>query len=279
VSRYKLCSQIVYGLFLSSVMSNDPQYEHPTESGTARRAVPSRASLADFRINSRVLLLVVMAIVVGSLGTLAAWALSKLIALASNIAYFGHWSFATVSIAETPFGVWRIGIPVLGGLIIGLMARYGSEKIRGHGIPEAIEAIQLGGSRIQPKVAILKPLSSAISIGSGGPFGAEGPIIMTGGALGSIFAQLFHLSSAERKTLLVAGAAAGMTGIFGTPVAAILLAVELLLFEWRPRSFLPVVTAVVVAASWRGLFFASPPLFPFSHEAVVSASGVWCGYP
>jgi len=260
-------------------MSNDPQYEHPTESGTARRAVPSRASLADFRINSRVLLLVVMAIVVGSLGTLAAWALSKLIALASNIAYFGHWSFATVSIAETPFGVWRIGIPVLGGLIIGLMARYGSEKIRGHGIPEAIEAIQLGGSRIQPKVAILKPLSSAISIGSGGPFGAEGPIIMTGGALGSIFAQLFHLSSAERKTLLVAGAAAGMTGIFGTPVAAILLAVELLLFEWRPRSFLPVVTAVVVAASWRGLFFASPPLFPFSHEAVVSASGVWCGYP
>ena len=163
-------------------MSNDPQYEHPTESGTARRAVPSRASLADFRINSRVLLLVVMAIVVGSLGTLAAWALSKLIALASNIAYFGHWSFATVSIAETPFGVWRIGIPVLGGLIIGLMARYGSEKIRGHGIPEAIEAIQLGGSRIQPKVAILKPLSSAISIGSGGPFGAEGPIIMTGGA-------------------------------------------------------------------------------------------------
>ena len=119
------------------------------------------------------------------------------------------------------------------------MARYGSEKIRGHGIPEAIEAILIGQSRIEPKVAMLKPLSSAISIGTGGPFGAEGPIIMTGGALGSLFAQFFHLSSAERKTLLVAGAAAGMTAIFGTPVAAVLLAVELLLFEWKPRSFIP----------------------------------------
>src|SRR5690606_18659470 len=117
--------------------------------------------------------------------------------------------------------------------------------------PEAMEAILIGGSRIQPKVAVLKPLSSAISIGTGGPFGAEGPIIMTGGALGSLFAQLFHLTSAERKTLLVAGAAAGMTGVFGTPVAAILLAVELLLFEWRPRSFLPVALAVIVATTLR----------------------------
>ena len=129
------------------------------------------------------------------------------------------------------------------------MARYGSEKIRGHGIPEAMEAILIGGSRIQPKVAVLKPLSSAISIGTGGPFGAEGPIIMTGGALGSLFAQCFHLSAAERKTLLVAGAAAGMTAIFGTPVAAVLLAVELLLFEWKPRSFIPVAVAAIVAAA------------------------------
>ena len=126
------------------------------------------------------------------------------------------------------------------------MARFGSEKIRGHGIPEAIEAILIGGSRMPPKVALLKPLSSAISIGTGGPFGAEGPIIMTGGAIGSLFAQFFHLSAAERKTLLVAGAAAGMTAIFGTPVAAVLLAVELLLFEWRPRSFIPVIGAAVV---------------------------------
>ena len=131
-------------------------------------------------------------------------------------------------------------MPVIGGLIIGLMARYGSEKIRGHGIPEAIEAILFGKSRMSPKVAVLKPLSSGIAIGSGGPFGAEGPIIMTGGAIGSLIAQCFQLTAAERKTLLVAGAAAGMTAVFGTPVAAVLLAVELLLFELRPRSLLPV---------------------------------------
>ena len=153
---------------------------------------------------------------------------------------------------------------MIGSIVIGLMARFGSEKIRGHGIPEAIEAILIGQSRIEPKVAILKPLSSAIAIGTGGPFGAEGPIIMTGGALGSLFAQLFDLSSAERKTLLVAGAAAGMTAVFGTPLAAILLAVELLLFEWKPRSFIPV--AVAVAALWRPYLIGSGPLFPFSGD-------------
>jgi H+/Cl- antiporter ClcA/CBS domain-containing protein len=153
---------------------------------------------------------------------------------------------------------------VAGGLIVGLMARFGSDKIRGHGIPEAIETILFGESRLSLKVALLKPLSSAVSIGSGGPFGAEGPIIMTGGAIGSLFAQLFHLSAAERKTLLVAGAAAGMTGIFGTPFAAIMLAVELLLFEWKPRSFVPVVTAVLVSLAWRSLLMGSGPLFPFA---------------
>jgi H+/Cl- antiporter ClcA len=144
------------------------------------------------------------------------------------------------------------------------MARYGSEKIRGHGIPEAIEAILIGQSRIEPKVALLKPISSAISIGTGGPFGAEGPIIMTGGAFGSLFGQLFHLSSAERKTLLVGGAAAGMTAVFGTPVAAVLLAVELLLFEWKPRSFVPVAVAAVVAAALRPLLIGAGPLFPYA---------------
>ena len=142
-------------------------------------------------------------------------------------------------------------MPVVGGLIIGLMARYGSERIRGHGIPEAMEAILIGQSRMQPKVAVLKPLSSAISIGSGGPFGAEGPIIMTGGAFGSIIAQVFHLTAAERKTLLVAGAAGGMAATFGTPMAAVLLAVELLLFEWKPRSLIPVALASCVAALLR----------------------------
>ncbi len=160
--------------------------------------------------------------------------------------------------------LWTVGVPVAGGLIIGLMARYGSEKIRGHGIPEAIEAILIGQSKVAPKVAILKPLSSAISIGTGGPFGAEGPIIMTGGALGSLFAQMFHMSSAERKTLLVAGAAAGMTAIFNTPIAALLLAVELLLFEWKPRSFVPVVVACVVAALFRPFLIGSGALFPYA---------------
>ena len=151
------------------------------------------------------------------------------------------------------------------------MARYGSEKIRGHGIPEALEAILLGRSLINPKVAILKPISSAISIGTGGPFGAEGPIIMTGGAVGSLFAQLFHLTAAERKTLLVAGAAAGMAAVFATPVAAVLLAVELLLFEWKPRSFIPVAAAVVVASLVRIPLLGAGPIFPVVlHQAPIA---------
>ena len=173
--------------------------------------------------------------------------LLKLIAIATNLFWFGRLSAAPADIVDAHVGLAVVAIPVIGSLIIGLMARFGSEKIKGHGIPEAIEAILYGESRLSLKVAILKPLSSAISIGSGGPFGAEGPIIMTGGAIGSLFAQCFHLSAAERKTLLVAGAAAGMTGIFGTPLAAILLAIEVLLFEWKPRSFVPVVVAVLVS--------------------------------
>src|SRR6185437_14671024 len=177
---------------------------------------------------------------------------------------FGRLSVETASLTGVHPSIWVVVVPVVGGLVIGLMARYGSEAIRGHGIPEAIEAILIGGSRMKLKVAILKPLSSAISIGSGGPFGAEGPIIMTGGAIGSIFAQCFNLSAAERKTLLVAGAAAGMTAVFGTPIAAVLLAVELLLFEWKPRSLLPVVTASAIAAALRPLAIGSGPLFPFT---------------
>jgi len=163
-------------------------------------------------------------------------------------------------------------VPVFGALIIGLMARFGSEKIRGHGIPEALEAILLGRSRISPKVAILKPLSSAISIGTGGPFGAEGPIIMTGGAFGSIFAQQFHLSAAERKTLLVAGAAAGMAAVFATPVAAVLLAVELLLFEWKPRSFIPVAVASIIASVLRVPLLGAGPIFLVVPHAPVSGT-------
>jgi H+/Cl- antiporter ClcA len=209
------------------------------------------------------LLLAAMAVVAGTGGAFSAWALLKLIALATNVFWYGNFSFAQGTIVQrSPLLV--LLIPIIGGLIIGLMARFGSEKIRGHGIPEAIETILFGESKLSLKVALLKPLSSAVSIGSGGPFGAEGPIIMTGGAIGSLFAQLFRLSAAERKTLLVAGATAGMTGIFGTPFASIMLAVELLLFEWKPRSFVPVVTAVLVSLAWRPLLVGSGPLFPFA---------------
>jgi H+/Cl- antiporter ClcA/CBS domain-containing protein len=165
-------------------------------------------------------------------------------------------------------------VPVVGALVIGLMARFGSEKIRGHGIPEALEAILIGRSRIEPRVAVLKPVSSAISIGTGGPFGAEGPIIMTGGAIGSLFAQLFHLSSNERKTLLVAGAAAGMSAIFASPVAAVLLAVELLLFEWKPRSFIPVAVSSMVAAALRVPLLGPGPIFPLQASAALPIRGV-----
>jgi len=219
-------------------------------------------TLRDFTADRRLLALSGMAAFTGSFGAGAAWALLKLIAIVTNLAYFHVWSTATSCLSHARLGPGSILIPVGGGLIVGLMARYGSQKIRGHGIPEALEAILIGQSRIEPKVAALKPLSSAIAIGTGGPFGAEGPIIMTGGALGSLFAQLFHLSSAERKTLLVAGAAAGMTAIFGTPVAAVLLAIEVMLFEWKPRSFVPVAVSATVAVAWRPWLVGTWPLFP-----------------
>jgi chloride channel protein, CIC family len=219
--------------------------------------------LADYSADYRMLILAAMAVVAGTGGAFSAWALLKLIAFATNLFWYGDASFAPAAIAHRGWLLVLL-IPIIGGLIVGLMARYGSDKIRGHGIPEAIETILFGESKLSLKVALLKPLSSAVSIGSGGPFGAEGPIIMTGGAIGSLFAQMFRLSAAERKTLLVAGACAGMTGIFGTPFASIMLAVELLLFEWKPRSFVPVVTAVLVSLAWRSLLLGAGPLFQFA---------------
>ncbi|PVX84835.1 chloride channel protein [Paraburkholderia unamae] len=216
----------------------------------------------DFSANARLPGISALAAVIGALATLAAFVLLSLIHWFTNLFFFGQFSFADRSPALNTLGAWVIVVPVIGGLIVGMMARFGSEKIRGHGIPEAIEAILFGKSKMSPKVAVLKPLSSGIVIGSGGPFGAEGPIIMTGGALGSLLAQCVRVTSAERKTLLVAGAAAGMTAVFGTPVAAVLLAVELLLFEWRPRSFLPVALACAVAGFARATFFGTGPLFP-----------------
>ena len=230
--------------------------------------------LRDFTADKRLLLLVGMAIVVGSAGAGAAWVLLRLIYLVTNLSYYGRLSAEQVPIAGNSLGLWAVLVPVVGCFAIGLMARFGSEKIRGHGIPEAMEAILIGKSRIQPRVAVLKPLSSALSIGTGGPFGAEGPIIMTGGAFGSLFAQFFHLSNAERKTLLVAGAAAGMTATFGTPVAAMLLAVELLLFEWKPRSFVPVAIACVIAAGWRPVLLGAGTLFPMADSVALPPTGL-----
>jgi len=218
--------------------------------------------LADFTRDKRLLILALMAIVIGALSAVVAQLLIWLIAGITNLTFFQSLSTTFRSPAGNHLGPWVILAPVVGGLIIGLIARYGSEKIRGHGIPEALEAILFGRSKMEAKIAVLKPLSSAISIGTGGPFGAEGPIIMTGGAVGSLFAQLFHLSSAERKSLLVAGAAGGMAAIFATPVAAVLLAVELLLFEWRPRSFVPVAVASAVAYLTRLFLLGHGPIFP-----------------
>jgi chloride channel protein, CIC family len=236
--------------------------------------MPAIHELRDFSADKRLLPLIAMALVVGTAGAAASWALLHLINLVTNLAYYGRMSATPVAIVGNTLGPISILIPVAGCLIIGLMARYGSEKIRGHGIPEAMEAILIGRSRIQPKVAILKPLSSAISIGTGGPFGAEGPIIMTGGAFGSLFAQFFHLTNAERKTMLVAGAAAGMSATFGTPVAAMLLAVELLLFEWKPRSFVPVAIACVVAAAWRPWLMEGGVLFPMASSLALPSAAL-----
>ncbi|AMP00439.1 CBS domain protein [Collimonas arenae] len=226
----------------------------------------------DFAANTRLLKIALIAVIIGGCGTLAAFVLLNLIRMFTNLFFYQSVSFAAHSPADNHLGAWVIALPVLGGLIVGLIARFGSDKIRGHGIPEAIEAILFGKSKMSAKVAVLKPLSSGIVIGSGGPFGAEGPIIMTGGAIGSLIAQHFHLTAAERKTLLVAGAAAGMTAVFGTPVAAVLLAVELLLFELRPRSLLPVIVACAVAGFTRPLLLESGPLFPLqTSEVGVSA--------
>jgi chloride channel protein, CIC family len=234
----------------------------------------SAHSLSDFRTDKRMLFLCLLSAPIGAISAVVAKALLWLIAVITNLAFFQRFSVSPVLPQQSHLGGWVVGVPVVGAMIIGLMARYGSEKIRGHGIPEALEAILLGRSLIQPKVAILKPVSSAISIGTGGPFGAEGPIIMTGGAFGSVFAQLFHLTAAERKTLLVAGAAGGMSAVFATPVAAVLIAVELLLFEWKPRSLIPVAVASVTASITRVPLLGGGPMFPIVPHTVMGAEGM-----
>jgi CIC family chloride channel protein len=217
-------------------------------------------------------LALVNAVIVGFI----AKGLVLLINFFTNVSFYGRMSFEEVSPAQNNLGFWVIAVPVAGGLVVGLMARFGSPAIRGHGIPEAMEKIVKGESRIHPLITILKPLSAAISIGTGGPFGAEGPIISTGGALGSFCGQTLHITTQERKILLAAGATAGMTAIFGTPFAAILLAIELLLFEFSSRSFIPVMIACIGGACMHfflfgtGATFPMPPVHAASTESIIA---------
>ncbi len=229
-------------------------------------------SLGDFTTTPAILRLVPLAIVVGALGAGISLALLDMIGFFTNLFYYQRLSVRLVSPADNTLGALALVIPVGGGLIVGLMARYGSEQIRGHGIPEAMERILINGSKVAPRLAILKPISSAISIGTGGPFGAEGPIILTGGAVGSIVGQLFRLTAAQRRALLVAGAAAGMSAVFGTPVAATLFGVELLAFEFRPRSMVLIGLAAATADGLRMVMATAglvtpQPIFPVPAHA------------
>ncbi|MDE2325473.1 MAG: chloride channel protein [Betaproteobacteria bacterium] len=213
-------------------------------------------------VNRRTLFIGLLALGIGAAAALVAQALLALIGLITHLSFQGRIGWTLADPAHNALGAWVIAVPVIGALIIGVMARYGSPAIRGHGIPEAMEQILTNRSRIPLRVLFLKPLSAAISIGTGGPFGAEGPIIATGGALGSVVGQWVHITPGERKTLLAAGAAAGMSAVFGTPLAAVMLAIELLLFEFRPASLLPVLAACATAAGVRTLFVGFMPFFP-----------------
>jgi H+/Cl- antiporter ClcA/CBS domain-containing protein len=245
----------------------------PISPGLTLISAEEGAPTADSLISLSVLRVCLLAILLGAAATVIARLLVALIELVTNFAFFQRFSFAEASPADNQLGLFVIVVPILGGLIVGFMARYGSKAIRGHGIPEAMEQILTNKSRIPARITILKPLSAAVAIGTGGPFGAEGPIIATGGALGSMIGQLTPTTAAERKTLLAAGAAAGMTAIFGTPLAAVLLAIELLLFEFRPRSLIPVALACVAAAGLRTLLVGIKPVFPadFDHATTLLA--------
>src|SRR5437764_10387919 len=219
--------------------------------------VPPERALVD----GRVVFISVLAVVIALAAGVVAQLLTRLIWLVTNVAFYGRFSAQYTTPAGNRLGGWVVVVPILGGIVVGVMARYGSAAIRGHGIPEAMEQVLLNRSRVPARVTLLKPLSAAIAIGTGGPFGAEGPIIATGGAFGSLVGQLLRTTAAERKTLLAAGAAAGMAATFGSPVSAVLLAVELLLFELRPRSLIPVALAAATATGVRIAFGGSQPAF------------------
>lgn len=198
--------------------------------------------------------------------------LMMLITLITNLSFYGKFSFTHIGLIENNIGFWIILIPAIGGIIVGISALYGSRGIQGHGIPEAMEQVLTNKSRIKPILTFLKPITSAIAIGTGGPFGAEGPIIATGGALGSTFGQILRITHNERKILLAAGAAGGMTAIFGTPIAGMFLAVELLLFEYSPRSIIPCALACITATAGYHIFFRSGPVFPMAHAVAIPSN-------
>src|SRR5512140_558365 len=219
--------------------------------------IPDPGSEQGFRLG----LISFLAAGIGLLAGVIAFLLYNLIAFISNLVFYHTVSLQFTGLREHHLGGWVIVVPAIGGLIVGLMAKYGSRKIRGHGIPEAMEAVLTNRSRIEPKVAILKPISAAIAIGTGGPFGAEGPIIQTGGAFGSLIGQLMHTTAAERKVLLACGAAAGMSATFNTPIAGVILAIELLLFEFKARSFIPLVVASTLATAVHMQVLGAGPMF------------------
>ena len=223
------------------------------------------AQVADVRAAEpaqfRMVLMSFLAAGIGLIAGLIAYLLYKLIGLFTNIFFYHRFVAEFISARHNHLGLWVIPIPVIGGIIVGFMAKYGTEKIKGHGIPEAMEAVLVNRSRIQPRVAILKPLSAAIAIGTGGPFGAEGPIIQTGGAFGSLVGQAFHTTASERRALLACGAAAGMSATFNTPIAGVILAIELLLFEFKARSFIPLVIASTLATAVHMQLLGAGPMF------------------
>lgn len=256
----------------SNKKSGNGNRQQMLSSGVARK-------LSDFTMPRSVLKLIPISIIIGVLGAVIALVLLDLIGLITNLLYYQRFDLTLTSPRSNAIGWLAVLIPMAGGLIVGLMAYYGSERIRGHGIPEAMETILVGGSKVEPILTILKPIASAISIGTGGPFGAEGPIILTGGAVGSVFAQFLNLTAIERRSLLVAGAVAGMSAVFGTPIAAVVLGIELLLFEWKPRSFIPAAIASIVADAIRHVFvnrgwMRAEPLFPVHKIVALGNTGL-----
>lgn len=270
---------------MTSTNSDDPRPHLTPGPPDALPVAPSLSPMLDAAqmprraapITPRVLVICLICAVLGVCTAFVARGLVWLIELVTNLAFYGRLSIDTVSPADHHLGIWVIGIPIIGGVIVGIMARFGSRAIRGHGIPEAMEQVLLNESKIAPRITILKPASSAVSIGTGGPFGAEGPIIATGGALASFLGQILRVTGQERKVLLAAGAAGGMTAIFGSPVAAVILAVELLLFELRPSSLIPVTLATVTSAGVRYATLGTDPIFgmPTISESSLGALAVY----